>query len=122
MNTLPINAEDSALLTLLEEWTELLASAVYGYGCPGYTREEAARVFGRADYKVTSLRGSPCRERILRSVDICRFTPKTCPETLGMVRYFNIPLNGEMSDLTGIFYLRKLSETSMTLVCAGKHG
>lgn len=32
-----------------------------------------------------------------------------------MVRYFNIPLNGEMSDLTGIFYLRKLSETSMTL-------
>ena len=56
MNTLPINAEDSALLTLLEEWTELLASAVYGYGCPGYTREEAARVFGRADYKVTSLR------------------------------------------------------------------
>lgn len=45
MNTLPINAEDSALLTLLEEWTELLASAVYGYGCPGYTREEAARVW-----------------------------------------------------------------------------
>lgn len=96
-------------------FVSVLASAVYGYGCPGYTREEAARVFGRADYKVTSLRGSPCRERILRSVDICRFTPKACPETLGMVHYFNIPLNGEMSDLTGIFYLRKLSETSMTL-------
>lgn len=140
MKTLPTATEDSAILALLEEWTELLAcekyeealallspdpeqqwtpallaSAVYGYGCPGYTREEAARVFGRADYKVTSLRGSPCRERILRSVDICRFTPKACPETLGMVHYFNIPLNGEMSDLTGIFYLRKLSETSMTL-------
>ena len=140
MKTLPTATEDSAILALLEEWTELLAcekyeealallppdpeqqwtpallaSAVYGYGCPGYTREEAAQVFGRADYKVTSLRGSPCRERILRSVDICRFTPKACPETLGMVHYFNIPLNGEMSDLTGIFYLRKLSETSMTL-------
>lgn len=35
-----------------EDWTpELLESAVYTYGCPGYTREEAEKEFGSADYK-----------------------------------------------------------------------
>ena len=140
MRTLPINAEDQEIIALLEEWTELLAqekyaealdmlspdpeqcwtpelleSDVYGYGCPGYTREEAAREFGRADYKITSLRSSPCYEQILQNIDIERFAPKFRPEQLGIVYYENVPLNGEMSDLTGIFFLKKVSDTSMAL-------
>ena len=140
MRTLPIDAEDQEIIALLEEWTELLAqekyaealdmlspdpeqhwtpelleSDVYGYGLPGYTREEAEREFGRADYKITSLRSSPYREQILQSIDIERFTPKARPEQLGMVHYEKIPLNGEMSDLTGIFFLKKVSDTSMIL-------
>ena len=140
MRILTINAKDQEIIDLLEEWTELLAqekyaealdmlspdpeqhwtpelleSDVYGYGCPGYTREEAAREFGRADYKITSLRSSPYREQILQRIDIERFTPKSRPEQLGMVHYEKVPLNGEMSDLTGIFFLKKVSDTSMIL-------
>ena len=140
MRTLSTSAADQEIIDLLEEWTELLAqekyaealdmlspdpeqcwtpelleSDVYGYGCPGYTREEAARAFGRADYRITSLRSSPYREQILQSIDIGRFTPKSRPEQLGIVYYENVPLNGEMSDLTGIFFLKKVSDTSMAL-------
>ena len=46
-----ILAEDNEL-----DWTpELLESAVYGYDCSGYTREEAEKEFGSSDYKVTSI-------------------------------------------------------------------
>lgn len=49
---------------------ELLESAVYGYGCPGYTREEAEQEFGSSDYRVTSLWNSDNRDNILRNIDI----------------------------------------------------
>ena len=32
-----------------------------------------------------------------------------------MVHYEKVPLSGEMSDLTGIFYLKKVSDTAMVL-------
>ena len=140
MKTLPIDAEDQEIIALLEEWTELLAqekyaealellppdpgqhwtpelleSDVYGYGLPGCTREEIERDFGSADYKVTSLRSSPHREEILRALDIRRFTPKSRPEEVGMVHYERVPLNGDMSDLTGIFYMKKVSNSTMIL-------
>ena len=77
MKTLPITASKEEIRELVIEWNELLAqekykeafemfpaenneldwtpelleSAVYTYGCPGYTREEAEREFGSSDYK-----------------------------------------------------------------------
>ena len=140
MKTLPVDADRQSIIGLLEEWTELLAqekyaealdllppdpdqnwtpelleSDVYGYGLPGCTREEIERDFGSADYKVTSLRDCPDREKILRMLDVSYFTPKGRPDELGMVHYECVPLNGEMSDLTGIFYLKKVSDTAMVL-------
>lgn len=53
------------------DWTpELLESAIYGYGCPGYTREEAEKEFGSAEYKVTSVLDNPNRDKIVESIDI----------------------------------------------------
>lgn len=140
MRTLPMGASDGAILEVLEEWTDLLAaedyagalsllppdpdqnwtpalleSDVYGYGCPGMTREEVAERFGSADYKVTSLRECPDREEIVGELDVDRFVPKALPGVVGMVHYEGVPLNGARSDLTGIFYLVKVSEGEMTL-------
>ena len=140
MRTVPMDASDEAILAVLEEWTDLLAaedyagalellppdpeqgwtaalleSDVYGYGCPGMTRKEVAERFGSADCKVTSLRECPDREEIVRELDIGRFVPKALPDVVGMVHYEGVPLNGKRSDLTGIFYLVKVSEGEMTL-------
>lgn len=140
MRTVPMNASDEAILEVLEEWTELLAaedyagalallppdpdqnwtpalleSDVYGYGLPGLTRKEAAEQFGSADYKITSLRACADREEIVRAPDVGRLVPKTLPNVVGMVHYEGVPLNGRRSDLTGIFYLVKVSEGEMTL-------
>ncbi len=52
-------------------WTpELLEFAVYTYGCPSYTREEAEEKFGFSDYKVTSILENPNKDKIIDSIDI----------------------------------------------------
>lgn len=140
MRTLPMDADDGAILEVLEEWTDLLAaedyagalemlppdpeqnwtpalleSDVYGYGLPGMSREEAVEQFGSADYRVTSLRECVDREEIVQALDVGRFVPKALPDVVGMVHYEGVPLNGRRSDLTGIFYLVKVSEGEMIL-------
>ena len=92
MRTLPITADKEEIRELVIEWNELLAqekyreamemfmlaedneldrtpelleSAVYGYGCSDYTREEAEKEFGSSDYKVTSILENPDREKLL---------------------------------------------------------
>lgn len=153
IRTLPLSAENAEIIKLLIEWTELLAkenyeealemfqqynheldwtpelleSAVYGYGCPGYTREEAEREFGSSDYRITSLLENPERDEILMHIDIdyetvaaegarmrC-LTGTDYENTIGYVHYDDVPLNGERSDLTAIFHIKKLDEKNMTL-------
>ena len=96
MKTLPITASKEEIRELVIEWNELLAqekykeafemfpaenneldwtpelleSAVYTYGCPGYTREEAEREFGSSDYKVTSILENLDKDKIIESIDI----------------------------------------------------
>jgi len=95
MKTLPITASKEEIRKLVIEWNELLAqerykealemflidesnvwtpelleSAIYGYGCPGYTREEAEKEFGSADYKITSIFDHPDCDKIIESIDI----------------------------------------------------
>lgn len=155
LRTLPMCADDLEIIKLLIEWTELMAaekyeqaltmfqhynqevdwtpalleSAVYSYGCPGLSREEAERLFGSSDYKITSLLHAPDRAQILEYLDIdyddyapfseekarrCGLTGTDYENILGMVHY-DVPLNGEASDLTAIFYIKKLNEETMTL-------
>ncbi len=147
LRTLPVDAGREQILELLADWTELLAeeryqealdsflvdssevdwtpelleSAVYGYGCGGHTREEAAKEFGRADYKVTSLRNSPRRAEIHQRIDISSDYAWMGPDDIAVIHYDGVPLNGEPSDLTAKFFLRKLDETAMTLAFIDLH-
>ncbi len=153
IRTLPLGAENAEIIKLLIEWTELLAkekyreafemfqhynheldwtpelleSAVYGYGCPGYTREEAEREFGSSDYKITSLLENPEKDEILMQIDIeygilsekdaemrC-LTGTDYENIIGDIHYSDVPLNGERSDLTAIFYIKRVDTENITL-------
>lgn len=153
MKTLPLGADKQEIIQLLIEWTELLAqedytnalemfqsycygwewtpwlleSAVFTYGCPGYSREEAEREFGSADYKITSLLENPHKDKIIAAMDIdfftltkeqaerCSLSETDYQNILGMIHYEYVPLNGELSDLTARFYIKKVDDVSMTL-------
>lgn len=104
------------------DWTpELLESAVYGYGCPGYTREEAEKEFGSADYKVTSVLDNPNRDEIIESIDISSDYKWMGENDIAVIHYNNVPLNGKMSDLTAIFFVRKIDEDRITLSFTDLH-
>ena len=147
LRTLPAGAGREEIIGLLEDWTELLAaeryeealnmflidtssgdwtpelleSAVYGYGCAGYTREDAAREFGRADYKVTSLKSSPHREEIRKAIDISSDYGWMGRDDIAVIHYDKLPLNGEPSDLTARFFIRKLDDKTITLAFMDLH-
>ncbi len=146
MKILPITASQEEIKKLVIEWNELLAqekykealemflideshvwtpelleSAVYGYGCPGYTREEAKKEFGSADYKVTSIFDNPNRDKILESIDISSAYKWIGENDIAVIHYDNIPLNGMMSDLTAKFFVRKINNNEITLAFIDLH-
>ena len=104
------------------EWTpELLESAVYSYGCPGYTREEAEKEFGSSDYKVTSILDNPDRDEIIDSIDISSDFAWMGKDDIAVIHYDNVPLNGKMSDLTAQFFVRKVNADEITLAFIDLH-
>lgn len=151
LRTLPLPVNDLEIIKLLFEWTEFLAqekykeafemflvdknnepdwtwtpelleSAVFTYGCPGYTREEAEREFGSADYKVTSLQDNLERKKIISDIDISAdYDGWMGEDDLAVVHYEKVPLNGKMSDLTARFFVRKLEEDNYTLAFIDLH-
>lgn len=146
MKTLPITASKEEIKKLVIEWNELLAqekykealemflidesnvwtpelleSAVYGYGCPGYTREEAEKEFGSADYKVTSIFDHPDRDKIIESIGISSAYKWIGENDIAVIHYDNIPLNGTMSDLTARFLVRKVNDNEITLAFVDLH-
>ena len=120
MRTLPITANKEEIRELVIEWNELLAqekykeafemfpaenneldwtpelleSAVYTYGCPGYTREEAEREFGSSDYKVTSILENPDKDKIIESIDISSDYGWMGKNDIAVIHYDHVPLNG----------------------------
>lgn len=146
MKTLPITASQEEIKKLVIEWNEFLAqekykealemflidegqvwtpelleSAVYGYGCPGYTREEARKEFGFADYKITSIYDDPNRDKIIESINISSDYKWIGTDDIALIHYDNIPLNGIMSDLTGKFFVRKINDNEITLAFIDLH-
>ena len=148
LRTLPADADELELIKLLIEWTEYLAqekykeefelflldenneldwtpalleSAVYTYGCPGYTREEAEREFGSADYKVTSILDNPDKEEIIAGMDISSDYGWMGREDLAVIHYDHVPLNGKISDLTARFFVRRISDEELTLAFIDLH-
>lgn len=147
MKTLPITASKEEIRELVIEWNELLAqekykeafemfpaenneldwtpelleSAVYTYGCPGYTREEAEREFGSSDYKVTSILENPDKDKIIESIDISFDYGWMGKNDIAVIHYDHVPLNGVMSDLTARFFVRKVTDDKITLVFIDLH-
>lgn len=147
MKTLPITASKEEIRELVIEWNELLAqekykeafemfpaenneldwtpelleSAVYTYGCPGYTREEAEREFGSSDYKVTSILENPDKDKIIESIDISSDYGWMGKNDIAVIHYDHVPLNGVMSDLTARFFVRKVTDDKLTLVFIDLH-
>lgn len=147
MRTLPITASKEEIRELVIEWNELLAqekykeafemfpaenneldwtpelleSAVYTYGCPSYTREEAEREFGSSDYKVTSILENPDKDKIIESIDISSDYGWMGKNDIAVIHYDHVPLNGVMSDLTARFFVRKVTDDKLTLVFIDLH-
>lgn len=147
MKTLPITASKEEIRELVIEWNEFLAqekykeafemfpaenneldwtpelleSAVYTYGCPGYTREEAEREFGSSDYKVTSILDNPDKNKIIESIDISSDYGWMGKNDIAVIHYDHVPLNGVMSDLTARFFVRKVTDDKLTLVFIDLH-
>ncbi len=148
MRTLPISATNDEIKELVIEWNELLAhekyeeafemfqldegneldwtpelleSAVFSYGCPGYTRKEIEEMFGSADYKVTSILDNPDKDKIIDSIDISSDFKWMGENDIAVIHYDNVPLNGKMSDLTARFFVRKIDEQNITLAFIDLH-
>ncbi|WPC39921.1 hypothetical protein [Clostridium sp. JS66] len=141
MKTLPIDASDEEIKNLVIEWNELLAAqkyeealsmflsdnlevewtpnlleqAIYGYGVVGYTHEEIKEMFGPEDYKITSILDNKEKNKIINSIEVSRDWDFKDKNIIGMLHYDCVPLNGELSDLTARFYIRKIYENNMTL-------
>jgi len=141
MRTLSIDSSDEEIKNLVIEWNELLAvekyeeaismflsdnlevewtpelleQAVYSYGVIGYTREEIKEMFGSEDYKITSILDNKEKNKIMNSIEISRDWNFRDENIIGMVHYDCVPLNGELSDLTARFYIKKVYENNITL-------
>ena len=169
MKTLPINASDEEIKTLIIEWNELLAqekyeeaidfilyentkvvdgeiwiwtpekleAAVYTYGMPWYSKEEYEAEYGEgaADLKVASLLHSPNSKELLDKIsfeinyytvsaeraELWGISNTDYENIMGDVLYDGVPLNDWNSDLTAIFYLKKIDENHMTLCFQDLH-
>jgi hypothetical protein len=133
-HVLPLDAPHDSIKALVVEWSELLAAGrfadalamfptadpswapqllektIAGYGVPGYPDKVA--------HVITTLRGRPDADEIIRTkirvnrdalygLDPARY--------LGMVHYDDVPLDGERSDLTARFHIRRVGTDGLTL-------
>lgn len=104
-------------------WTsEKLEAAVFTYGEPWYTKEEIEEKYGpgSAEYKVTSILENPNREKIMEDIEVSSDFGWMGENDIAVIHY-NVPLNGEISDLTAIFFVRKVDDTKITLVFRELH-
>lgn len=126
---------DGALWT----WTpQNLEAAVFIYGTPWFTKEEMKKMYGedcKVDYKVTSVLARPDKEELLEKIDVLFFDDVVTAEmakTWGIEKldYKNIVgdvicdcvlLDGELSDLSALFWIQKTDDENMTLIFRELH-
>jgi hypothetical protein len=126
MIVLPHDASDEAILVLVERWVDRLAARDYGGAAAMLTQEGNERNWppslveevisgyeapgGPSPSVVTSpdaaLEELPAGPR----AEVTRWArPRARPEVAGTVEY-DLPLNGAWSDLTAIFWIRRLPQ------------
>lgn len=120
-------------------WTpQNLEAAVFTYGTPWFTKEEMKKMYGedcKVDYKVTSVLTRPDKEELLEKIDVLFFDDVVTDEmakTWGIEKldYKNIIgdvicdcvlLDGELSDLSALFWIQKTDDENMTLIFRELH-
>lgn len=120
-------------------WTpQNLEAAVFTYGTPWFTKEEMKKMYGedcKVDYKVTSVLARPDKEELLEKIDVLFFDDVVTAEmakTWGIEKldYKNIIgdvicdcvlLDGELSDLSALFWIQKTDDENMTLIFRELH-
>jgi len=122
-------------------WTpERLEAAVYTYGMPWFTKEDIKREYGAdtpVDYRVTSVLNAPDRDRLLEDIGasveffdravtgekarLWGITGLDYPNIIGHVLFDGVPLDGERSDLTALFWIQRVDEGNVTLVFRDLH-
>src|SRR6266404_8729736 len=140
MTTFPLNCSDEEIRKAVVEWSELLARGLFAEALAMFPH--AAESFGfewtpahledlvsnygcaRKDYdsgeyrKVTSLFAQPNSESFIRKaikVDRDKLYGLDPNEYAGMVHYNDVPLDGEPSDLTARFHIKKMGASALTL-------
>ncbi|WP_298021840.1 hypothetical protein [uncultured Dysosmobacter sp.] len=98
------------------------------------------RAFGAdcpVDYKVTSILHDPDKDRLLEDIEasIDLYDDAVSPETaqtwgttkldykniIGDILFDGVPLDGARSDLTALFWIKKVNEKDITLVFRDLH-
>jgi hypothetical protein len=134
IRTLPITASDSEIKSLIAEWSELLAQKRFHEALDMFPCAEATTAseleatiagYGSPDpfpdgrrFEVTTLLGRADRDDIIRrriEVDRENLYGLDPGEYLGMVHYGDVPLNGERSDLTARFHIKRVERDELTL-------
>jgi len=72
-------------------------------------------MFGSEDYKITSIFDNKEKDKIINSIEVSRDWNFKDGNIIGMVHYDCVPLNGELSDLTARFHIKKIDENNITL-------
>jgi hypothetical protein len=133
MRTFPASASDDEIRAAVVEWSEYLAQKRFADALEMFEPidpmtppelEEWISNYGAPDpfpdgrkFEVTSLRGLPQYGEIVDRIDVNRedlfgLDPN---DYAGMVHYDSVPLNGEPSDLTARFHIKKVGSDRITL-------
>lgn len=146
MNTFKLDCADDELRDAVVAWSELLSkerfdealamflhtSESFGFEWTPIHLEDWISNYGcaRSDYdceeyhKISSLFEQPLSEQFIRKAikidreNLYGLNPK---QYVGMVHYDDIPLNGEPSDLTARFHIKKIGDGTLTLEFLGVH-
>lgn len=145
MRTLPLSATDDQIRDLVVEWHELLAAGRFGEALelvPSDTREAwtpeslSATIDGYGvinpdpdtieylrhehgveRFEISSLAGRTDREAIVAGIDVDRENLYGLDPAgyLGMVHFDDVPLSGNVSDLTARFHIRRVGADELAL-------
>ncbi|MBP3460427.1 MAG: hypothetical protein J6K58_14585 [Lachnospiraceae bacterium] len=122
-------------------WTpERLEAAVFTYGQPWYTKEDMKRLYGMdypVDRKVTSILNSPDKEDLLEDIEVSieffdnvisfekakmwGISGLDYKNIIGEILFDGVPIDGERSDLTALFWIKKVNENDITLLFHDLH-
>lgn len=110
-----------AMFPMEGKWTAgLLRKTIQGYGVPTHGRalKDMLENWGVDEFRITSIHAvEDVKAFIQQSIEVDReslygLSPR---QYLGMVHYNNIPLSGQISDLTARFHIKKAGRNKLTL-------